>query len=161
VPEARPAAALQVPPVLPDLGVEVRAGGHDPGHLEGATLVVTSPGVPPNAPVLAWAAERGLRVWGELEVGARVSDVPYLAVLIELSALPVLLYGDDRPRACGVPRRERRDREALRAQVGRVHVPAIVLVFGSSSASTAGVVGAAILAIEEVFAGNGLMEAAA
>ncbi|MEP6477075.1 MAG: UDP-N-acetylmuramoyl-L-alanine--D-glutamate ligase [Actinomycetota bacterium] len=80
VTEARPASELHVPPELGDLGVEVLAGGHDPAHLEGATLVVTSPGVRQDAPVLAWAAARGLPIWGELELGAQVCEVPYLAV---------------------------------------------------------------------------------
>jgi UDP-N-acetylmuramoylalanine--D-glutamate ligase len=67
----------------PDLsadGVEVLAGGHRPEHLDGATLVVVSPGVAPGSPVMAWAAERGLPVWGELELGARLARVPVLAV---------------------------------------------------------------------------------
>ncbi|MGZ5213383.1 MAG: UDP-N-acetylmuramoyl-L-alanine--D-glutamate ligase [Actinomycetota bacterium] len=80
VSEARPPGELEALPRLRELGVEVAAGGHDPSHLDGATLVVTSPGVPQDAPVLAWAAERGIIVWGELELGARLSDVPYLAV---------------------------------------------------------------------------------
>ncbi|MEX2421467.1 MAG: UDP-N-acetylmuramoyl-L-alanine--D-glutamate ligase, partial [Actinomycetota bacterium] len=54
--------------------------GHDPGHLEGATLVVASPGVRPDAPVLRWARERDVPVWGEMELGARLARVPYLAV---------------------------------------------------------------------------------
>jgi UDP-N-acetylmuramoylalanine--D-glutamate ligase len=61
-------------------GVEVRTGGHDPSDLEGATLVVTGPGVRPDAEVLRWARERGLPVWGEMELGARVARAPYLAV---------------------------------------------------------------------------------
>lgn len=61
-------------------GVEVRAGGHHPDHLEGATLLVLSPGVPPGAPVIGWARDRGLPVWSELELGARLCRVPYVAV---------------------------------------------------------------------------------
>ncbi|HET7237240.1 MAG TPA: UDP-N-acetylmuramoyl-L-alanine--D-glutamate ligase, partial [Actinomycetota bacterium] len=61
-------------------GIEVADGGHAPEHLDGATVVVVSPGVPPGAPLLAWAAERGLPVWGEMELGARLVRVPYLAV---------------------------------------------------------------------------------
>ena len=80
VSEERPAADLLVPAVLRDLGVEVLAGGHAPEHLQDATLVVTSPGVQPDAPVLGWAAERDLPIWGELELGAHVCEVPYLAV---------------------------------------------------------------------------------
>jgi UDP-N-acetylmuramoylalanine--D-glutamate ligase len=78
VSESRPDA--EVPTALSDLGVEVLSGGHEPAHLDGATVLVVSPGVPPRAPVLGWARERGLPVWGELELGARLARVPYLAV---------------------------------------------------------------------------------
>jgi UDP-N-acetylmuramoylalanine--D-glutamate ligase len=80
VTELRPAD--QVPEVvgLLDAGIDVRAGGHDPSHLDDATLVVTGPGVSPNANVLRWARARGLPVWGELELGSRLAHVPYLAI---------------------------------------------------------------------------------
>lgn len=61
-------------------GIEVLAGGHEPRHLDGATLVVVSPGVPPHAPVVRWASERKISVWGEMELGARLATMPYLAV---------------------------------------------------------------------------------
>lgn len=61
-------------------GIEVLEGGHAPDHLDGATMVVTSPGVPPHADILRWANDRMLPVWGELELGARLARVPYLAV---------------------------------------------------------------------------------
>ena len=73
---AEPPAAVE----LRAEGIEVRTGGHAPEHLDGATLVVVSPGVPPRTPVMTWAAERGLPVWGEMELGARLARVPYLAV---------------------------------------------------------------------------------
>jgi UDP-N-acetylmuramoylalanine--D-glutamate ligase len=76
VTEAREASATD----MAADGVEVLAGGHLPEHLDGATLVVVSPGVAPDTPVLRWAADRGLPVWGELELGARLATVPYLAV---------------------------------------------------------------------------------
>ena len=61
-------------------GIEVLEGGHAPDHLNGATMVMTSPGVPPHADILRWANDRMLPVWGELELGARLARVPYLAV---------------------------------------------------------------------------------
>src|SRR5688500_2690549 len=61
-------------------GARVAAGGHLPMHLEGADLVVTSPGVPEGAAVLAWAGERGIPVWSELELGARLARCPYVVV---------------------------------------------------------------------------------
>jgi UDP-N-acetylmuramoylalanine--D-glutamate ligase len=63
-----------------DLGVEVLTGGHRPEHLDGITAVVASPGVPESAPVLRWAHDRGLPIWSELDVGARLCDVPYVAI---------------------------------------------------------------------------------
>jgi len=61
-------------------GIEVLEGGHDPDHLAGATMVVASPGVPPHAEILMWANDRKLPVLGEMELGARLARVPYLAV---------------------------------------------------------------------------------
>jgi UDP-N-acetylmuramoylalanine--D-glutamate ligase len=63
---------------IPD--VRVMAGGHRPEHLDGATVVVVSPGVPQSAPVIGWAVERGLPVISELELGAKLCRVPYVAV---------------------------------------------------------------------------------
>jgi UDP-N-acetylmuramoylalanine--D-glutamate ligase len=67
-------------PVEPGPDVEVLAGGHRPDHLDEATFVVVSPGVPQGAEVLAWAMERGLPIWSELELGARLCRVPLVAV---------------------------------------------------------------------------------
>ena len=61
-------------------GAEVLTGRHEPIHLEGATLMVTSPGVPEHADVIREARSRGLRVWSELELGARLATAPYVAV---------------------------------------------------------------------------------
>jgi UDP-N-acetylmuramoylalanine--D-glutamate ligase len=61
-------------------GARVAAGGHRPSHLEDADLVVTSPGVPEGAPVLVWARERGIPIWSELELGARLTRCPYVVV---------------------------------------------------------------------------------
>jgi UDP-N-acetylmuramoylalanine--D-glutamate ligase len=92
----------------PGLGVEVMAGGHRPEHLDGATLVVLSPGVPESAPVLAWARRRALPVWSELELGARLCETPLVAVTgtngktttVELVAAMMRAAGL-RARACG------------------------------------------------------------
>jgi len=80
VTEARPETEVSSAAELRALGVEVRTGGHDPSDLEGATLVVTGPGVAPDTDVLRWARERGLPIWGEMELGARLARAPYLAV---------------------------------------------------------------------------------
>ncbi len=80
VSEARSSSELARARELAARGIEVRAGGHEPSHLDGASLVVASPGVTPDAPVLSWAAERGIPIWGELELGARLCRVPYVAI---------------------------------------------------------------------------------
>src|SRR5205814_3054476 len=63
-----------------DLDVEILDGGNDPAHLEDATLVLTSPGVPPDAPILREALDRGIPVWSELELGARLCRIPYVGI---------------------------------------------------------------------------------
>lgn len=73
-------ANVEVPRALRELDVVVLAGGHAPEHLQDATLVVASPGIPPHAPVMAWVRERDLPLWGELELGARLVRAPYVAV---------------------------------------------------------------------------------
>jgi UDP-N-acetylmuramoylalanine--D-glutamate ligase len=78
--EKRPADRVENLAQLGALGIEVSAGGHEESHLDGATLVVTSPGVPPEAPIIVRAQELGIPVWGELELGARLCQVPFLAV---------------------------------------------------------------------------------
>ncbi|MGZ8629651.1 MAG: UDP-N-acetylmuramoyl-L-alanine--D-glutamate ligase [Actinomycetota bacterium] len=80
VTEARPETEIVAASALRAEGVELLAGGHDPSHLDGATLVVTGPGVPEAASVLGWARARGLPLWGEMELGARLVEVPYVAV---------------------------------------------------------------------------------
>ena len=80
VSERRPDREVATAVELRALGVEVFTGGHDPSHLDGATLVVAAPGVPEEAPVLGWARTRGVPVWGEMELGARLCRVPYMAV---------------------------------------------------------------------------------
>jgi UDP-N-acetylmuramoylalanine--D-glutamate ligase len=81
VSEVRPEA--EVSPAADELralGIEVRTGRHDAADLDGITLVVVGPGIPPSADVRRWAEERSIPVWGEMELGARLAEVHYLAV---------------------------------------------------------------------------------
>lgn len=48
--------------------------------LAGVDLVVASPGVTPRHPLLAAAAEAGLRVWSEVELAARVAEADLVGV---------------------------------------------------------------------------------
>jgi UDP-N-acetylmuramoylalanine--D-glutamate ligase len=80
VTDVRPTVELDDVDRLRAIGVQVRGGGHEPRDLDGAEVVVASPGIPPSAAVFAWARDRGVEPWGELELGARLARVPYLAV---------------------------------------------------------------------------------
>jgi UDP-N-acetylmuramoylalanine--D-glutamate ligase len=71
--------------LLEMLGASVRTGPGSTGTLpEGVDVVVTSPGWRPDAPLLAQARERGVPVWGEVELAWRLRDpdaaAPWLAV---------------------------------------------------------------------------------
>ena len=80
VSDERPLGSIDRASELEALGIEVEGGGHVAAQLDGATIVVVSPGVAESAPVIGWARDRSLPVWGELELGARLCEVPYLAV---------------------------------------------------------------------------------
>ena len=56
---------------LRGLGVRLELGGHQLATFVSADLVVVSPGVPPDQPVVAAARARGVPVIGELELASR------------------------------------------------------------------------------------------
>jgi UDP-N-acetylmuramoylalanine--D-glutamate ligase len=71
--------------LLESLGASVTLGPGATATLpDDVDLVVTSPGWPPSAPLLAQAAERGIPIWGEVELAWRLRDpanpAPWLAV---------------------------------------------------------------------------------
>jgi UDP-N-acetylmuramoylalanine--D-glutamate ligase len=57
---------------LADLGVELRLGTEEEVLLEGMELVVKSPGVPAESPLVAAAHSRDIPVWSEVELGYRL-----------------------------------------------------------------------------------------
>ena len=61
-------------------GASVDVGRHDIGRVAGAGLVVVSPGIPPDAPVLRALAERGVRWISEPELAVRFYSGPLIAV---------------------------------------------------------------------------------
>lgn len=65
-----------------DLGVEVELGSHAHamGRLSSFDLVVPSPGIPPSSEVLAAAVDRGVPVWSEVELAARLARAPLIAI---------------------------------------------------------------------------------
>jgi UDP-N-acetylmuramoylalanine--D-glutamate ligase len=61
-------------------GVEVRLGSEEPSLLDGMEVLIKSPGVPSEAPLVAAAHERGVPVWSEIELGSRLLPNPILGV---------------------------------------------------------------------------------
>jgi UDP-N-acetylmuramoylalanine--D-glutamate ligase len=65
---------------LGDLGVELRLGTEEEALLAGVDLVVKSPGVPEESPLVAAARAAEIPLWSEVELGFRL--LPYGARLI-------------------------------------------------------------------------------
>jgi UDP-N-acetylmuramoylalanine--D-glutamate ligase len=60
--------------------LELHLGGEDAGSLAGVALVIPSPGVPADAPLLRAAQQRGIPIVSEIELAARALTIPILAV---------------------------------------------------------------------------------
>jgi UDP-N-acetylmuramoylalanine--D-glutamate ligase len=65
---------------LRSAGASVDVGRHDVGRVASAGLVVVSPGIPPDAPVLRALAEHGVRWISEPELAVRFYSGPLIAV---------------------------------------------------------------------------------
>ena len=65
---------------LGELGVEVHLGAEEETLLQGIDLVVKSPGVPGETVLVERARTRGVPVWSEIELGARLLPNPILGV---------------------------------------------------------------------------------
>ncbi|MEV6412667.1 UDP-N-acetylmuramoyl-L-alanine--D-glutamate ligase [Kribbella sp. NPDC051718] len=71
--------------ILETLGADINLGeGSTAGLPADVEVVVTSPGIPPHAPLLATAVERGIPVWSEIELAWRLRDpanaAPWLCI---------------------------------------------------------------------------------
>lgn len=62
------------------MGAAVELGGHDIDRMADAGVVVASPGIPPDAPVLRGLAERGVRWISEPELAARFFTGSLIAI---------------------------------------------------------------------------------
>jgi UDP-N-acetylmuramoylalanine--D-glutamate ligase len=67
-------------PVLLDHGITVETGGHGERTFRGQDLIVVSPGVPVDAPLLAQARSLGEAVIGEIELAAQFLPGPIVAI---------------------------------------------------------------------------------
>jgi len=65
---------------LAEAGVEIHLGTEETSLLEGVDVLIKSPGVPAEAPLVTAARERGIPVWSEVELGSRLFSNPILGV---------------------------------------------------------------------------------
>lgn len=65
---------------LREIGVKTHFGGHPVELLEGVDILVVSPGVSPEIPILKYASNCGIPVLGEFELASVLIDKPILAV---------------------------------------------------------------------------------
>ncbi|MEX1187529.1 MAG: UDP-N-acetylmuramoyl-L-alanine--D-glutamate ligase [Gemmatimonadaceae bacterium] len=68
------AGAARAATELSAAGIAAESGGHDLDRVGRAAAVVASPGIPPSAPPLAAARERGVPILSEIEVALRALD---------------------------------------------------------------------------------------
>jgi UDP-N-acetylmuramoylalanine--D-glutamate ligase len=110
--------------LLESLGADIRLGPGTTAALpDDADLLVTSPGWKPTAPLLAQARERGIPVWGEVELAWRLRDpgraTPWLAVTGTNGKTTTVQMLDAILRAAGL-------RSAAIGNVGRPVVEAVM-----------------------------------
>src|ERR1700758_2498473 len=67
-------------PLLLDHGITVETGGHGDRTFHGQDLIVVSPGVPVDAPMLVQARAMGEAVIGEIELAAQFLPGPIVAI---------------------------------------------------------------------------------
>lgn len=61
-------------------GIIVEVGSHRPDTFLQADLIVVSPGVDTNLPLLQEARSRGIRIWSEVELAFRACRAPFAAI---------------------------------------------------------------------------------
>ena len=108
VTDARPEGELgRALAALDGVDVRRRLGGHDAADLERSDLLVVSPGVPLSIPPIRAAQAKGVPVWGEVELAARLlPPVPVVAITgtngkSTTTALAGALLAADRPTFTG------------------------------------------------------------
>ncbi len=66
---------------LTAIGIDAEAGRHDLDRIARVAAIIASPGVPPTAPPLTLARERGIPIWSEIEVALHgLGGVRYVGI---------------------------------------------------------------------------------
>lgn len=61
-------------------GIPTELGGHKPETFASSDLIILSPGVPHTIEPVCMASNRGIPVWGEIELASKFIDEPVIAV---------------------------------------------------------------------------------
>lgn len=82
VSESRPRESLSAEDLsmLNSLDVDMETGGHTSDFFDHADMIVPSPGVPLDVPVLEYARKKGIEIVGELALAAGKINAPVIAV---------------------------------------------------------------------------------
>jgi UDP-N-acetylmuramoylalanine--D-glutamate ligase len=108
--DERPEAELtETAAKLRAAGVKLELGGHNPDSFANQDLIVMSPGVPANLPVLELARARGISVWSEIELAWRflrgkliaitgsngkTTTTSLVAHILQTASIPTLVGGN-------------------------------------------------------------------
>lgn len=65
---------------LENLGIKVEYGSHSDEFIEGASFVVTSPGIPPKSEIFKRIQKKGIRIISEVELAYLESDTPFISI---------------------------------------------------------------------------------
>ncbi len=65
---------------LEEEGIRLLLGSHPIELLDAIDLIIVSPGVPSDNPILVEAQGRGIPVWGEVELAYRISRAPFIGI---------------------------------------------------------------------------------
>ena len=65
---------------LENLGIKVEYGSHSEEFIEGASFVVTSPGIPPKSEIFKRIQKKGIKIISEVELAYLESDTPFISI---------------------------------------------------------------------------------
>ena len=65
---------------LKNLGIKVEFGGHSDEFIEGASFVITSPGIPPKSEIFKRIQTKNIPIISEVEFAYLNSDTPFIAI---------------------------------------------------------------------------------
>ncbi|MBC7545893.1 MAG: UDP-N-acetylmuramoyl-L-alanine--D-glutamate ligase [Candidatus Sericytochromatia bacterium] len=92
---------------LTTVGITCEGGGHSATLLDDAVMVVPSPGIPLDAPILTEAVRRGIPLIGEIELAYRLCPSPMVAITgsngktTTTSLIDAILQAQGRNVGCG------------------------------------------------------------